>query len=137
MRLLFGMLALSVGMMFVSTEAASQPPASKGGKGGEKGNPPRFELGQVFPPPLMEELNLTPAQAKELDAIKMELKAKLDKLLTAEQKTTIENFRPRGGPGGPAGDKGEKHGKGGKGGDKGSKGAPGGDRPPVEKPPVD
>jgi len=137
MRLLFGMLALSVGMMFVSTEAASQPPAGKGGKGGEKGNPPRFELGQVFPPPLMEELNLTPAQAKELDAIKMELKAKLDKLLTAEQKTTIENFRPRGGPGGPAGDKGEKHGKGGKGGDKGSKGAPGGDRPPVEKPPVD
>ena len=137
MRLLFGMLALSVGMMFVSTEAASQPPAGKGGKGGEKGNPPRFELGQVFPPPLMEELNLTPAQAKELDAIKTELKAKLDKLLTAEQKTTIENFRPRGGPGGPAGDKGEKHGKGGKGGDKGSKGAPGGDRPPVEKPPVD
>jgi len=132
MRLLFGMLALSVGMMFVSTEAASQPPAGKGGKGGEKGNPPRFELGQVFPPPLMEELNLTPAQAKELDAIKMELKAKLDKLLTAEQKTTIENFRPRGGPGGPAGDKGEKHGKGGKGGDKGSKGAPGGDRPPVD-----
>ena len=148
-RLLFGMLALSVGMMFVSTEAASQPPAGKGGKGGEKGAPPRFELGQVFPPPLLEELNLTPAQAKELDAIKTELKAKLDKLLTDEQKTTIENFRPRGGPGGPggpggaAGDKGEKGGKGGKGdkggkgGDKGGKGAPGGDRPPLEKPPVD
>ena len=147
-RLLFGMLALSVGMMFVSTEAASQPPAGKGGKGGEKGNPPRFELGQVFPPPLLEELNLTPAQVKELDAIKAELKSKLDKLLTDEQKTTIENFRPRGGPGGPGGDKGEKGGKGGKGdkggkggpgGDKGGKGAPGGDRPerpPVEKPPV-
>lgn len=133
-RLLFGMLALSVGMMFVSTEAASQPPAGKGGKGGEKG-PPRFELGQVFPPPLLEELNLTPAQAKELDAIKAELKSKLDKLLTDEQKTTIENFRPRGGPGGPAGEKGGKGGKG----DKGGKGAPGGDRPerpPVEKPPV-
>ncbi len=140
-RLLFGMLALSVGMMFVSTEAASQPPAGKDGKGGEKGHPPRFELGQVFPPPLLEELNLTPAQTKELDAIKAELKAKLDKLLTAEQKTTIENFRPRGGPGGPDGEKGGKGGKGGKGskGDKGGKGAPGGDRPerpPVEKPPV-
>ncbi len=150
-KLLFGMLALSIGMMFVSTEAASQPPAGKGGKDGEKGPPMRFELGQVFPPPLVEALNLTPAQVKELDAIKAELKAKLDKLLTDEQKATIENFRPRGGPGGPggpAGDKGEK-GKGGKGdkgakggpgGDKGNKGAPGGDRPerpPVEKPPVD
>ncbi len=147
-RLLFGMLVLSIGMMFITTEAASQPLAGKGGKDGEKGPPPRFELGQVFPPPLIEVLNLTPAQAKELDAIKAELKAKLDKLLTDEQKATIENFRPRGGPGGPAGDKGEKGGKGkgdkggkgGPGGDKGGKSAPGGDRPerpPVEKPPVD
>ena len=61
---------------------------SPGGKDGnaDKNGAPQFELGQVFPPSLQEELKLTPAQLKELDIIRKELKAKLDKLLTDEQK---------------------------------------------------
>lgn len=80
----------------------SQPPGEgKGkGKGKGKGPPPQFVLGRIFPPPLREELKLTQEQSKELEAIENELKARLNKLLTAEQKKTAENFRPKG-PGGP------------------------------------
>lgn len=144
-RVFFGMVAFVAGVALMTSPAVSQPPGGKDGKGGKgdkggKGMP--FELGQVFPPPLMAELNLTPAQLKELDAIKADLKTKLDKLLTAEQKKTIEDFRPmgKGGDmGGKGGDKGGKGGdKGAKGGDKGGKGE-GPDRPGFEKapPPVE
>jgi hypothetical protein len=163
-RLLFGLVTFSVGMLLLASPAISQPP-EKGDKEGGKGAPPKFELGQLFPPPVVEQLNLTPAQEKEIDAIKADVKAKLEKLLTEEQKKIVEDFRPgMGGPGGMGGDKGgmgdkgakgvkggEKGGKSGdkgsKGGDKGGKGAPGekgdksgkggagGDRP--ERPPVE
>jgi hypothetical protein len=133
-RVLFGMAAFAIGVALLASPAVSQPPGGKDDKDGKgkdgKGGPPRFELGQIFPPPLEAELKLTPAQEKELDIIKKDLKAKLDKLLTADQKKTVENFRPRGpgGMGGPGGDKGGKGGPGGPGGDKG-----GGERPPFEK----
>ncbi|MCE9562160.1 MAG: YHYH protein [Planctomycetes bacterium] len=101
LRLLFGMVAFVAGLALIVSPAVSQPPGGKDGKGKDgKGGPPRFELGQVFPPPLLAELKLTPEQEKELDAIRKDLKTKLDKLLTDEQKKTVENFRPRG-PGGP------------------------------------
>ena len=154
-RLLCGAFAFVCGLALISTVAVSQPPGGKeGGEKGGKGGPPRFELGQVLPPPLMEELALTPEQEKEMESIKKDLKAKLEKLLTDEQKKKIENFRPRGGPGGDkgggkGGEKGDKGGKGGekvdkggKGGPKGEKGEKGdkggpkgekGDRPPFEK----
>jgi Spy/CpxP family protein refolding chaperone len=121
-RVLLGMGAFVVGVALIASPAASQPPDEKGGKGGKDGKgPPRFELGQIFPPPLEAELNLTAAQQKELDTIKKDLKSKLEKLLTADQKKTVQNFRPRGpgGPGGPGG--------------KGGKGGEGGERPPFEK----
>jgi hypothetical protein len=143
-RVALGIVAFAFGTLLVMSTAVSQPPGGKGDKDGKEGKfgPPRFELGQVFPPPLLVELNLTPAQEKELETIKQDLKAKLDKLLTAEQKTTVENFRPRGpggfgGPGEKGGKGGFKGGKGDKGdfkGDKGEKGDKGGpDRPPFEK----
>jgi hypothetical protein len=129
-RALIGMGAFLIGVALLAGPAASQPPeGKKDGKFGKEGKDgkfggPRFELGQVLPPPLVTELNLTAAQQKELDAIQQDLKTKLDKLLTAEQKKTIENFRPRGpggfgggGPGGKGGDKG--------GGDKGKGPPPG------------
>jgi hypothetical protein len=137
-----------VGMaILVASQAVSQPPggAGKDEKGGAQKGPQRFELGQVLPPPLIAELKLTPEQEKELETIKTDLKAKLDKLLTAEQKKTIENFRPRGagGPGGPGGPGGgnEKGAKGGMppmekgGGAKGGaeKGGDRPDRPAIEK----
>jgi Spy/CpxP family protein refolding chaperone len=133
-RLLLGSIVAAGLTLLVVSPAMTQPPGGKEGKGGGQRGAPRFELGQIFPPPLMEELKLTAEQEKELDAIRQDLKAKLEKLLTAEQKKTIENFRPRG-MGGPGGDKGGKGG--GKGGDKGGKGGgdKGGDRP--ERPPVE
>ena len=137
MRVALGLVAFLLGIALIASPAMSQPPEGKGDKGdkgdkgekGGKGGPPRFELGQVLPPPLIEELNLTAAQQKELEVISKDLRTKLDKLLTADQKKTVENFRPRGGPGGRGGDRGGKDApKGGKGdkdapkGDKGDKG---------------
>jgi hypothetical protein len=105
----------------VALTATSQPPPGgqfKDKKGfGEKG--PRFELGKVLPPPLRESLNLTNDQEKQLQEIEAELKARLDKLLTDEQKRIAESFRP--GPGGPGGGQGGPGGPGG-----GGPGGPGG-----------
>ena len=130
-RVLIGMMTFAAAVALIGSPVLSQPPGGKDdkggrdGKGGEKG-PPRFELGQVFPPPLLDELKLTPAQEKELDAIKKDLQGKLDKLLTDEQKKTVENFRPRG-PGVPSGKGGDKGGPG------DGKGEERPDRPPIEK----
>lgn len=140
MRVALGLVAFLLGIALIASPAMSQPPEGKGDKGdkgdkgekGGKGGPPRFELGQVLPPPLIEELNLTAAQQKELEVISKDLRTKLDKLLTADQKKTVENFRPRGGPGGRGGDRGgkdaSKGGKGDKDTPKGDKGAPKGDK---------
>lgn len=154
-RILFGLTAFAVGMMLIAMPAVSQPQdkdgkdgkegkegKGKGPKGGKDGKGPgRFELGQIFPPPLLAELDLTPEQEQKLQSLQKELKGKLEKLLTDEQKKTIENFRPKGGMGkdgkggmgkgenGENGGKGEKGPKNGKGGNKGDRP----DRPPVEK----
>ncbi|HEX4608383.1 MAG TPA: hypothetical protein VH092_09265, partial [Urbifossiella sp.] len=105
------------------------PGGDKGGKGG-------FKLGVVLPPFAQDELNLTPDQKTQLAAIEDDVKAKLEKLLTDEQKKRLEAVRPPGGgkggfPGGqgfPGGGKGGFPGGGGKGGfpggDKGGKGGP-------------
>jgi Spy/CpxP family protein refolding chaperone len=131
LRLEFSLATLLVAGVFMATSASSQPPGGKDGKDGKdgKGGPPRFELGQLIPPPLRGELKLTPEQEKQLDDLKNEVKGKLAKILTPEQVKAAENFRPRfGGPGGPGGPGGDKGGKGGPGGDKGPKGGPGGDK---------
>lgn len=116
-RLGSGLAALLAAAAFLAATASSQPPGGKEGKGG----PPRFELGQVIPPPLRAEMNLTPEQEKQLDALKTEMRARLSRILTPEQVRMAENFRPR--LGGGAG--GEKGGKGVPGGEKGEKGAKG------------
>lgn len=144
-RLVCGVAAFVAGVALIASPAVSQPPDGKGGKDGKfgpkdgKGMKGGFKAGTVLPPFVVEELKLTDAQKEQLAAIEKDVKARLDKLLTDEQKQALENFRPgpgfpgeKGGKGGPGGDKG---GKGGPGGDKGGKGGPGdkgkGDPPPA------
>lgn len=72
-----------------------------GGPGGP-GGPPR--PGLLLHPRLMEELDLTAEQEKQLTALQKHIDEKLAKILTAKQKKQLE-ARPRGpggrGPGGP------------------------------------
>ncbi len=60
--------------------------------------------GQILPPFLQEQLKLTDDQKKQLDALQKDLDAKLDKLLTDDQKKMLKEMRERG-PGRPGGDK--------------------------------
>ncbi|QEG30551.1 hypothetical protein GobsT_53560 [Gemmata obscuriglobus] len=127
-RALFGLAAFVAGVALMTSSAVSQPPDGKGGKGAGKGGMRAgFKLGTILPPFMVEELKLTDEQKTQLADLEKDVKTKLDKLLTDEQKKSLENARPGGGfPGGQGGDKGGKGG--GKGGDKGGKG----DRQPGE-----
>jgi hypothetical protein len=51
----------------------------------------RVELGRILPPKARDELNLTKAQEKELARIEAEVKERLSKILTAEQKEKLED----------------------------------------------
>ena len=130
-RLLSVLMAFAAGIALIASPAVSQPPDGKEGKGG-KGR--GFKLGSALPPPLVDSLNLTNDQKARLQEIERDLKAKLDKLLTDEQKRMVENFRPgpQGGPGGPGGGQGGPGGQGGRNGP----GGKGGNRPPADNPPL-
>jgi Spy/CpxP family protein refolding chaperone len=94
--------------------AASQRPDDRDGKGpGKKGPPPKgFELGKLLPPHIMEELELTPAQEKQLRELEKETRKKLQKILTPEQQKRVEKLgKRRPGPG-PGDDDGPPRGKG-------------------------
>lgn len=109
-RIGFGMaLFAGVGLLIIST-AFSQPPQGKedtkgstkesekkGPGGGAKKGPPKFELGKVLPPHVMERLELTDEQQKQLAELEKTVKAKLQKILTADQIKQIEEMRPPGG----------------------------------------
>lgn len=84
--------------------AAKEAPArGRGGPGrGGPGGPPR--IGQVMPAFFQEMLGLTDAQKKEIDALQKDVDARLQKILTAEQRKQIQEMSNRGpgfGPGGP------------------------------------
>ncbi len=103
-----------------------------GPPGGGFGGPPgggfgmRFpQPGEILPAPLQELLQLTDAQKKQLAEFQKEVDAKLDKVLTADQKAQLKAFR-EGGPGGFPGGFGPPGG----GGPGGFGGPPGGFGPP-------
>jgi hypothetical protein len=80
------------------------------------GGPPK--TGEIMPPFLRDMLKMTDDQKKQLDEIQKEVDAKLDKVLTEEQKKQLKNmpvpgFGPPGGPGGPPGFAGGQGGPGG------------------------
>jgi hypothetical protein len=80
--------------------ATAQPP---GVPPKDKKGPPRYELGRLFSPFVRDELQLTPEQAKKLAEIETDVREKLNKLLTDEQKKALEALPPPRGPGGPGG----------------------------------
>ena len=119
-RVLFASLffCASMALTAFSQPPPGQPKDKKGPEGKKKG-PPRYELGKLFPPFVREGLNLSKEQEKQLADLEAEVKEKLNKILTDEQKKKVETLRPQGGPGG-----GGPGGPGGPGG--GGPGGPGG-----------
>jgi spore coat protein CotH len=75
--------------------------AFRGGMGGPGGGfVMRFPRpGEVLPPPLVAGLGLTEPQLKELAALQKDVDAKLEKLLTPEQRKQFKEMRDGAGPG--------------------------------------
>jgi EF hand len=72
-----------------------------GGPGGPGGGPKGFkggpQPGQILPMFIQDQLNLTDSQKKQVADLQKEVDAKLDKILTAEQRTQMrEMFGPGG-----------------------------------------
>ncbi|MFO0969214.1 MAG: hypothetical protein U0793_26970 [Gemmataceae bacterium] len=102
-------------VLCLALNASSQDEEKKGPKKGppdKKKGPPRFELGKVLPPFVREELDLSADQEKQIADIEKEVRAKLLKILTDDQKRKIETLK---GPKAPPDGK-----------EKGPKGAPDG-----------
>lgn len=128
---------------FLALTATAQPPGDKGDKGGPgKGGPGdnkggfggkgggfgggfgmRGTPGQIMPTFLQERLKLTDDQKKVLADIQKDVDAKLDKMLTDDQKAELKKLKEFG-PGFPGGG----FPGGGKGGDKGNPPPKGGDK---------
>jgi outer membrane protein assembly factor BamB len=72
-------------------------PGGAGGLGGPPG------VGQIWPPFLQDQLNLSDQQKKDLEELQKELTGKLEKLLTDEQNKQLKEGVAPGGPGGPGG----------------------------------
>jgi hypothetical protein len=75
-------------------------PPGPGGPGGRFGPP---KPGTILPPFAVDALKLTDDQKKQLDDLQKDVDAKLDKILTADQKQQLKDLRPPRGPGGPGG----------------------------------
>lgn len=76
-------------------------PGGPGGFGGPPGGG-RMRPGQVLPPFLVDQLELTEKQRDELDALQKDVDARLAKILTDEQRERLTEMSQRG-PGGPGG----------------------------------
>jgi hypothetical protein len=73
----------------------SQPPPRHADGGGRP--QPGFHL---LPPPLAKQLDLTDDQKAQVAALEADTKAKLAKILTSDQMTKLNSFRPPHGMGG-------------------------------------
>jgi len=133
-------LALGASTCLLSAQPDNQPPGD-GGQGGQR--PGRRQGGgqggggmrgdgqfHAVPPFVAEQLNLTDDQKKQLEALDKDVKTKLDKILTDDQKQKLKDMRSqfRGG-----------RGPGGQGGGQGGPGGPGAGHTPggQQRPPAD
>jgi hypothetical protein len=76
------------------------PPPDRPGEPPPPPPPGRFVPGRLMPEQIRDELDLTDEQEKELTALEKEVKERLLKILTPEQKKKLDELRRRG-PGGP------------------------------------
>jgi hypothetical protein len=130
-RLVTIALTLGTGVLFVCM-AAAQPPerregsirsqqAPPGGRddGRDDGRPrmrppPRWELGTLLPAHIQDELNLTEEQREQLQALEKEVKERVTKMLTGEQKHKLAKLRRREHAGPPRGGRGQPPDRGGR-----------------------
>jgi hypothetical protein len=82
------------------------PPQGRYGPPRDGRQPPRWELGKLIPPPIQDELNLTDEQQKQLHDLEKEVRDRVMKMLTSEQKNKLKRLQNRG-PGGPPDGRGE------------------------------
>ncbi len=103
-------LALALGMpawFVIAQDQGGTPPAGDDPTSAQSGsrNGPGGQAGRgfhVLPPWAMQELDLSDAQKKQLAALETEVKAKVEKILTADQLRKMKQLRPpprQGGPG--------------------------------------
>jgi hypothetical protein len=90
---------LAAGTSFTSAapsadQPANPPPPDAAGPPGDGARPRRPGGFHLLPPRAAERLNFTADQQKQLADLETEVKAKLDKILTAEQKEQLEQMRP-------------------------------------------
>ena len=125
-KILLLALALGAAPCFSQAQDGNPPPINQPPRAGGRGGPGGPGGFHVLPPPVMEELNLTEAQQKEMAALETELKGKLEKILKPDQLEVLKQFvgagrrgglGGQGGPGqgGPAGGFGGPRGQGGEG----------------------
>ena len=118
--LLFGVLTVAA---FTARAMAQEPPdgppphGGPGGPGGFRGGPggPGGPDGgfHLFPRFVAEKLELTADQQKQLARLEKETKAKLEKILTPQQRRILEQARPRPGQDGPGAPESGRRGPGG------------------------
>ncbi len=82
----FAALTISAGLIMACN---AQPP------GDRKGPPPQWNPVHLFPPDIRESLNLTEQQEKQIDDLEKEVRGKVDKILTAQQRKILSEARPR------------------------------------------
>ncbi len=92
---------VALGALALCAAAAAWPPPNDDGGPRKKGAPPppppppRFELGRVLPPHFRDELDLSEQQETQLDELEHEVRDRVLKLLTAEQRTKLHELRKR------------------------------------------
>ncbi len=127
---------LAIAALALRATAQEGPPGGPPGPGGQDGGgpggppPPDHRGGpgggfHLLPRFVAEKLNLTDEQQRKIAKLERETKAKLDKILTPEQRKTLDEARPpRPGEDGPNGGRGRP--RGGPGGSGPGGGGPGG-----------
>jgi hypothetical protein len=104
------MLAVGALALFLLTGLADQPDKEKGPKKGPPPDKKGWEPGKIIPPYVRDALEFTEDQQKKIDALEKEVRTKLLKIFTEDQKKRLKELNEKG-PKGPGEDGPPKKGK--------------------------